>query len=386
MIYSEIYLQAAKIFSYTALTFLIAMWWAPSLIGLLRWLKFWKKSSRKITTTGEELTVTAQFYEENEKKRLVPRAGGLLIWVTVLAFAFFFWIVLKIFPENQTAQFLNFIDRRETFIPLGTLFFASIFGFVDDALATLETGGNYKAGGLKLSHRLGLVTGLSLVIGLWFYFRLSISSINVPFFNFDFGTWFDFSFDLQNIAVIGEIFTQPVIVDSGILIIPAVMIVLLAMWGSSMIDGFDGMSAGVFIPIFLCFGGIAFAKEFYDISTLMMTIAGALTAYLWFNIPPARFYMGDTGTMGLLLTVGVVAFLIDAVHILPIAGLMLVVTEASVVLQILSKKIRKKKFISAAPLHHHLEHIGWLRHQVTMRYWLVSIMASTVGFVVGLLT
>ena len=367
MMYSEIYLQAAKIFSYTALTFIIAMWWAPSLINLLTWLKFWKKSSRKITTTGEELTVTKQFYEENEKKRLVPRAGGLLVWVTVLAFALFFWIVLKIFPENQTAQFLNFIDRKETFIPLGTLFFASIFGFVDDALATLETGGNYKAGGLKLSHRLGLVTGLSFFIGLWFHYRLAMNEIIVPFLDLDFTSW--------NLPF-----------EGGLLIIPAVVLVMLAMWGSSMIDGFDGMSAGVFIPIFLCFGGIAFAREYYDIATLMMVISGALTAYLWFNIPPAKFYMGDTGTMGLLLTLGVVAFLIDAVYILPIAGFMLVVTEASVVLQMLSKKIRKKKFISAAPLHHHLEHIGWLRHQVTMRYWLVSIVASVIGFVIGLLT
>ncbi len=369
MIYSELYLQAAKIFSYTALTFVIAMWWAPTLINLLTWLKFWKKSARNVTTTGEELTVTKQFYKENEEKRLVPRAGGLLIWITVIAFALFFWLVLKIFPENQTAQFLNFIDRKETFIPIGTLFFASIFGFVDDALATLVTGGNYKAGGLKLSHRLFLVTSLSFFIGLWFYFRLGLVSVSLPLINLDF----------SSIALPGGL-------DGGLLIIPAVVVVMLAMYGSSMIDGFDGMSAGVFIPIFLCFGGIAFARELYDISTFMMVISGALTAYLWFNIPPARFYMGDTGTMGLLLTLGVVAFLIDAVYILPIAGFMLVVTEASVVLQILSKKIFKRKLISAAPLHHHLEHIGWLRHQVTMRYWLISIMSSVIGFVIGILT
>jgi phospho-N-acetylmuramoyl-pentapeptide-transferase len=386
VIYSELYLQAAKIFTYSALTFIIAMWWAPSLIDLLTWLKFWKKSARKVSTTGEELTVTKQFYEENEKKRLVPRAGGLLIWITVIGFALFFWIFLKMFPDNQTAQFLNFIDRTETFIPIGTLFFASIFGFVDDALATLETGGNYKAGGLKLSHRLFLVTALSLGIGLWFYFRLGMDSISIPFLDINFADWFGFAFDLNNIPLLGELVSHSIIVNSGILIIPAVMLVLLAMWGSSMIDGFDGMSAGVLIPIFLCFGGIAFAREYYDIATLMMVTSGALTAYLWFNIPPAKFYMGDTGTMGLLMLLGVVAFLIDAVYILPIAGLMLVATEASVVLQILSKKILKRKFISAAPLHHHLENIGWLRHQVTMRYWLVSIVASVIGFVIGILT
>jgi phospho-N-acetylmuramoyl-pentapeptide-transferase len=368
--YTEVYLQAAKIFTYSALSFVIAMWWAPSLISLLRWLRFWKKKTKDTDINGNKLEVTKQFFDETDK--LVPRAGGVLIWVTAIGFALFFWFLLKISPEgNKVAQFLNFLDRRETFIPIGTLFFASIFGFIDDALATLETGGNYKAGGLKLSHRLLLVTLLSAFIGLWFHFRLGFDSISAGLFDIQFA----------NIQL--QVFD--IVLRGSWLMVPITVVILLALFGSSMIDGFDGMSAGVFIPIYLCFAGIAFTKGFYDIATFLMVVVGALAAYLWFNIPPARFYMGDTGTMGLLLTLGVVAILLDSVYVLPIAGIMLVATEASVVVQVISKKFFKRKVFLAAPLHHHLEASGWLRHQVTMRYWLISIMASVVGLAVGIL-
>ncbi len=364
---TSLYLEAAKILSYTALSFLIAMWWAPSLISLLKWLKFWKKKSREIATTGEKFEVTKSFYAQDEAKLQVPRAGGLLIWITTLSFATFFWIVLKIEPNSKFSQFLNFVSRKETFIPLGTLFFGSIVGFIDDALATLENGGNYKAGGLKLSHRVILVCILSLLIGFWFFLKLNLNDITlIPGY-----------LNLTHLQIPG--------VTTNWVVIPAVVIVLLSLWSSSVIDGFDGLATGTFIPIYLCFAGIAFARGFYDISTLLMVMVGAMTAYLWYNIPPARFIMGETGSMGILLMLGVVAFLIDAVYIIPIAGLMLVLTSASDVIQIFSKKVFKRKVFLAAPLHHHLEAIGWQRNQITMRYWLVSLMCSVLGLAVGLL-
>jgi phospho-N-acetylmuramoyl-pentapeptide-transferase len=361
-----IYLEAAKIFTYTALSFLIAMWWGPYLIQLLVWLKFWKKKTKDKGFDGKNLEVTKQFFNETDKR--VPRAGGILIWLTTLAFAMAFWIVLKIFPESKQVQFLNFVSRRETFIPIGTLFFASIFGFIDDALATLESGGNYVAQGLKFTHRFVLVSLLAILIGLWFHVKLGMHKISLGFMQLNL-----------------ESFTLPGGISAGWLIVPLVLVVLLGLWGSSMIDGFDGMSAGVFIPIYLCFGGLAFARGFYDIATFMLVMVGTMAAYLWYNIPPAKFYMGDTGTMGILLTLGVVAFLINALYILPIAGLVLLLTEGSVIIQVISKKFFKRKVFLAAPLHHHLEAAGWLRHQVTMRYWLISIMTSVLGLAVGLL-
>lgn len=360
---SLIYIEAAKIFTYTALSFLLAMWWAPSLIRLLRWLKFWKKKSRDIATTGEKLVVTKEFYAQDEAKLHVPRAGGLLIWVTTLVFATVFWIALKIEPASKLIQFLNFVSRSETFIPLGTLFFGSVVGFIDDALATLETGGNYKAGGgLKLSYRLFIISFISFLIGLWFYFKLGLTQLSL----------FQYTIDFDSI-------------NAGWLIIPFTVVALVALWSSSIIDGFDGLAAGVFIPIYLCFAGLSFARGFYDIATLLMVMVGALTAYLWYNIPPAKFIMGDTGAVGSLLTLGVVAFLIDAIYILPIAGIMLVVTSFSATVQVASKKFFKRKVFKAAPFHHHLEAIGWQRNQITMRYWLISIMSSVIGLAIGLL-
>jgi phospho-N-acetylmuramoyl-pentapeptide-transferase len=365
----SLYLEAAKILTYTALSYLIAMWWAPSLIKLLVWLKFWKKKSRDVATTGEKLEVTKQFYENAEIKKKVPRAGGLLIWITTLFIATGFWVLLKIEPDNKLIQFLNFVSRRETFIPIGTLFFGSVVGFIDDALATLDTGGNYKAGGLKLSYRVGLITIISIAIGLWFYFKLDLVDVAL----------------IPNVLDLRDLHFFGLLKSTYWIIIPATVVVLLSLWSSSIIDGFDGIAAGTFIPIYLCFAALAFARGFTDTATLMMVMVGAMTAYLWYNIPPAKFTMGETGAVGILLTLGVVAFLINAVYILPIAGFMLVLTTGSDVIQIFSKKVFKRKVFLAAPLHHHLEAIGWERNQITMRYWLISIMCSVLGLAIGLL-
>lgn len=363
------YLEAAKIFSYTALSFLLAMWWAPSLIKLLNWLKFWKKKSRDIDTMGHKLKVTKEFYDNDEAKTQIPRAGGLLIWITTLVFATIFWIALKIEPTNKIIQFLNFVSRDQTFIPIGTLFFGSVMGFIDDALATLETGGNYKSGGgLKLSYRVVIVTIISLLIGFWFHFRLNLVNVNL----------------IPGILNLKDI-QLPFGWYSDWLIIPAVVITLLSLWSSSVIDGFDGLAAGVFIPIYLCFSGLAFARGYYDIATFLMVMVGAITAYLWFNIAPAKFIMGDTGAVGVLLTLGVVAFLIDAVYVVPIAGFLLVLTSASDVIQIFSRKVFKKKVFLAAPFHHHLEAIGWSKNQIVIRYWLTSIICSVLGLALGLI-
>ena len=143
------------------------------------------------------------------------------------------------------------------------------------------------------------------------------------------------------------------------------------------------MAAGVFIPVYLAFGFLAFWRGFYDIATLMLVIMGTTIAYLWYNIAPAKFIMGDTGTVGVLLTLGVTAMLIDYLYLLPIAGIMLVVTVTSALIQVLSKKILKRKVFLAAPFHHHLEAIGWTKGQITIRYWLISWVFSIIAVIIG---
>ena len=364
-----LYLEIAKTLTYSAVSFLLALWWAPLLIKLLNWAKFWKKKTREVASTGEDLVVTKKFYQENEGDRLVPRAGGILIWVTTLVLATFFWIVLKIEPTSKVSQFLNFVSRQETFIPLGTLFFGSMIGLIDDALVTMEGGGNYKAGGLKLSYRLIFISILSLIIGFWFHFRLDFHKIYI----------FNWILDLQQLQM-------PFNMGSfGWLIIPIIILVLIGTWSSGIIDGLDGLAAGVIIPIYLCFAGLSFARGFYDIATFLMVMVGATCAYLWFNISPAKFFLGDTGAVGLLLTIAVVSVLINYIYILPIAGFILVITSLSAVIQVGSKKIFKKKVFLAAPFHHHLEAMGWTRSQITYRYWLLSILTSSIALVIGLI-
>ena len=362
---SILILQFAKIFTYFSLSFLIGIWWGPYLIKLLIWLKFWKKKARTMSTTGEELVITKKFYEENEKTRLVPRGGGILIWVTTIIFGLFFWVILKIDPESKLTQFMNFISRKQTFIPLATLFFGAAFGLIDDALSTLETGGNYFAGGLKLRQRIILVAILSFFIGLWFYFRLNIEKLSFFAYSIDFNT-------------------LPLNLHIPWLIIPITFIVLVGLFGTSVMDGLDGLFAGVFIPIYICFAGLAFAKSYYDIATFMMVITGSLCAYLWYNIAPAKVFMGDTGSLSLVLTLGAVAILIDEVYLLPIIAIMPILTALSNIVQLLSKKILHRKVLLAAPLHHHLEAIGWTRSQIVFRYCAVTVICSLISFVIGL--
>jgi len=360
------YLLTSKIFVYTFLAFLLALWIAPSLINLLVWLKFWKKKSRGINMSGDKISdsTLVHFYQNDEAKMKIPRAGGLLIWFVAMAFAVFFWILLKIQPENRLFQYLNFVSRTQTFIPIGTLFFGCLFGFIDDALSTLDSGGNYKAGGLKLSQRFFLVGSLSTAIGLWFYLQLHQTNLQIFAWRLDFANLFG-----QNLGFLSVVLT---------------VCVLMSLWASSVIDGFDGLSVSTFIPIYLCFAALSYVRGYGNIAVFLMVMTGAMAAFLWFNLAPAKFYLGDTGSLGILLTIGVVAVLIDAIYIIPIAGIMLVLTALSVVVQTLSKKLFHKKVLLAAPLHHHFEALGFGKNQIVTGYLVLTTLASLIGFFCGI--
>jgi phospho-N-acetylmuramoyl-pentapeptide-transferase len=361
---TKIYLELAKTLTYFCFSFVISLWWAPILINLLIKLKFWKKKARTLSTTGEQLVYT---FDKDEHTRHVPRAGGLLISVTTIFISIFFWIILKLSPDSKTLQFLNVVDRRETFIPLATLYFGSVFGLIDDALSIMEGGGNYHGGGLKLRQRLMLVTALSFGIGWWFYDKLGINKIR--FF------WFDIVFQNWSIAGIGLDW----------MIIPVTVVILVGLWGTSVIDGIDGLAAGVFIPIYICFAYLAFGRGFYDIATFMMIIVGSMLSYLWFNLPPAKFILGDTGSLCLVLTLGAVAILTGYAYLIPIACIMPIITAGSNIIQIFSKKLLKKKIFLAAPIHHHFQAKGWSNTKIVARYWIISFFSSTVALILGLI-
>jgi len=343
-----------KILGISAIASVVAILWCPFLINFLYKHKLWKKEARIKAISGEDAVVFNSLHKERETK--VPRMGGLVIWITAVFIIFFFYILSLLFPNGLFLK-LNFLSRSQTWLPLFTLIMASFVGLLDDILVVSSLG-SYVGGGLSFKKRFFIVILIGLMGGIWFYFKLGFDVISIP--------------------LIGS-------VSLGIFYIPIFIIVMLASWAGGIIDGLDGLSGGAFASIFGAFTIIAFSQGKVDLATFCAVITGTLFAFLWFNIPPARFYMAETGILGLTTTMSVIAFLTDSVFVLPIIAGLLVIEVASVIIQLLSKKFRKKKVFLSTPIHHHFEAIGWPDYKVTMRFWIVGIVLAIIGVVIKLL-
>jgi len=350
------YLNLIKIFLPTAVAFFLGILLTPVATHFFYKYKMWKKYSRRdaVLTTSEFSKI---HNEEGELK--TPRVGGIIIWLSVFITTLVFYLISILFPSFLNSE-INFISRNQTLIPLFTLLLGSLIGLWDDLIQIYGNGRFARDDKSWRKWKVILVTSISLLIGLWFFYKLGMTSIHVPF--------------------AGEIYL-------GILIIPFFIIVALGTFSGGVIDGIDGLSGGVLASIFAAYSAIAYANNQMDIAAFSGVITGATLAFLWFNIPPARFYMGETGIMGLTITLATLAFLTDSVLILPVVALLLVVTSLSVILQMLSRKFRNgKRLFKLAPLHHHFEAIGWSSHKVTMRFWILSIVFAIIGIILAVIS
>jgi phospho-N-acetylmuramoyl-pentapeptide-transferase len=314
----------------------------------------WKKKARNEALGGGETPIFNNLHKEKETG--TPRMGGVIIWVSTLLTILILSLLSDIFPTVAT-QKLNFLSQNQTWLPLFALVTASFVGLADDLLQVWG-GGGYVAGGLALSKRVVFVLIIGFIGAYWFYFKLGMTAIAVPF-------------------------TGPI--ELGIFFIPFFMLVMLAIFSGGVIDGIDGLAGGIMAVMFSAYGVIAFFQNQIDLATFCAAIVGGTLAFLWFNVPPARFYMSETGMLGLTVTLSIIAFLTDSVAVLPIIAFPLIATSASVVIQYLSKKYRGKKVFLVAPLHHHFEAIGWPAAKVTMRYWILSIIFAVVGMIISIL-
>lgn len=343
-----------KIFLPTVLAFFIGIFLTPFWANYLYRHQMWKKRAGKITPDGRETPIFNQLHKEKEVG--TPRMGGVIIWASVLITTAIFWLLPVVFPNSLLEQ-INFLSRNQTWLPVFTLLIGSLVGLLDDFLQVRPAEDVRKAG-LPFSQRLLVVLILAMIGAYWFYFKLGVNAVTVPF--------------------LGEIFI-------GWLFIPLFVGVMVFLFSSGVIDGLDGLSGGVMTIIFSAYAVLAFAQHQYDLSALCTVISGGTLAFLWFNIPPARFYMSETGILGLTTTLTVVAFLTDSVITLPIIALPLIITSLSVIIQLVSKKLRNgKKVFKVAPLHHHFEAIGWPAYKVVMRYWVISIIFAIIGLILTL--
>jgi phospho-N-acetylmuramoyl-pentapeptide-transferase len=349
-----------KFLFFSGTTAIFSLILAPFLIKFLYKIKFWKKKAREKAMSGEKAEIFLSLHKERETS--VPRGGGLLIWVSVTFVIFFVFILAKI-SEIWWLEKLNFLSRKETWLPLFTLISASIVGLIDDIFVVYGKG-KYLGGGMSFWRRFLIISLIGFIGGWWFYYKLGWSQVHIPLF-------FDFPAGIN--------------VDIGPWIIILFVIVTLACWSGGIVDGLDGLAGGVFASIFGAFSVLAFSQGKIDLATFCGAIVGALFAFLWYNIPPARFYMGETGVMGLTVTMAVVSFLTDSVLVLPIIGGVLVIEVGSVILQLLSKKFRKKKIWLSTPIHHHLEAKGWPPYQIVMRFWILSIVFAILGVAIRIL-
>lgn len=346
--------SAIKVFGLSALSFVLAMAVTPWLAHYMYKYKLWRKDVRTKSPDGSATPLFAALHKDRETR--VPRFGGVLIWTTTSIIALLFWIMAKT-TDSYFWDKANFLSRNQTWLPLFVLLAASLLGLADD-LTQVWRKGTYVAGGIKFRYRLFAVFIIALSGAAWFYFKLGWGAIYVP--------------------GIGDI-------TIGIWYIPLFIATMILLFSSSIVDGIDGLAGGVFASIFAAYGGIAFFRGQIDIAAFSGVIIGALLAFLWFNIPPARFYMGESGILGLTMSLTVVAFLTDSVLVLPIIGFVLMAEVASDVIQFASKRLRGKKVFLIAPIHHHFEAIGWPSYKVTMRFWVVSMVMAIIGMAIALI-
>lgn len=300
----------------------------------------WWKLPRTTALTGEQ-AVEFQNLHAAKHRRHIPTMAGIIMLAAV-------GLVTIIFN----------LSREQTYLPLAATLGAGVVGLIDDLINIRGLGKG--TAGLRTSFKFSLLLVVALLGALYFYFKLDYSSIAVPFLESR--------------------------LELGWLIVPLFTLVIISTANAvNITDGLDGLAGGLLTSAFAAFGAIAFLQDSFGIAAFCVTVVGALLAYTWFNVFPARFFMGDVGSFAMGTALGVVAMLTDSLFLLPLIGLVFVAEAGSSLLQVLSKRLRHgRKIFRVAPLHHHLEALGWPEAKVTMRFWIIGQLVAVVGVIVAI--
>lgn len=328
--------QLVKLFALAVGGFSLAMLLTPVYTYVAYRFRFWKRQ-RTTSTTGEALEVFTKLHAK-KFTRNIPTMAGVIALLVVLA-----------------VTLLVNLDREQTYLPLAAFVGGALVGLIDDIINIRGNGSG--VGGLRSSIKFSLILLLSAVLAWFFYAKLGYTDVYVPF--------------------VGPL-------ELGWLIIPAFILVAISTSNAVNIsDGLDGLAGGLLATSFGVFAVIALLQGNFGIAGFCCTIIGVLLSYVWFNIYPARFFMGDVGSFAYGMALGVVAMLTDSLFLLPIIGLVFVLEGGSSLIQIFSKKVFHRKVFISAPVHHHLEAQGWPETKVTMRFWVIGQVAGIVGLLLA---
>jgi len=329
--------ELTHVFLLSVGAFLLAMFLTPIYTFFAYRYRFWKHQ-RENAVTGEKLQVFNRLHEGKIRRNIPTMAG-----------------VISVIAAGLVTLLFN-LDRAQTWLPLAAFAGGAAVGLIDDYLNIF--GSNKKDAGMRAPVKFALITLIGLVLGWFFYVKLGVMSFHVPF--------------------MGE-------VNIGWLIVPLFAFAVVATGNAVNIsDGLDGLAGGLLSISFGAFGVIALLQQQVLLAGFCFTMVGVLLSYLWFNIYPARFFMGDVGSFAYGACLGVVAMLTDSLLLLPVIGLLFVIEAGSSLTQIVSKKLFKRKIFLSAPIHHHLEAIGWPETKVTMRFWVIGCVMAFIGVMLAL--
>lgn len=337
MTFTDMNNELATVSILSVLAFTLAMFLTPIYTFLAYRYHFWKKQ-RTDSTTGEKLAIFTKLHAAKFKRRIPTMAGIIAVAsITIVTLA------------------CN-LERAQTWLPLAALIGGGAVGLLDDIINIRGQGTG--VAGLRSSLKFLMITALAAVLGWFFYYKLGYDSVHIPFFG--------------DLAL-------------GWLIIPLFVFAVVSTSNAVNIsDGLDGLSGGLLMSSYSAFGIIALLQGQVMLAGFCFTVVGALLSYLWFNIYPARFFMGDVGSFAYGTALGVVAMLTNTLFLLPIIGVLFVIEAGSSLIQIVSKRFFHRKVFLSAPIHHHLEAVGWPETKVTMRFWIIANVTAVIGIVLAI--
>ncbi len=345
-------LSLGEILGYSFLSFIIALICTKPFLRFLHHYRLGKQLRVEAVDGGTAST----FLTYHQNKAGVPTMGGILIWGSIAL-----TVLLSRFLSLSGSIEHSLLQRGQVYVPMAILLSMGILGAIDDYWNIKGLGKNK---GLGAIFKLLILLIISGAAAWWFYFRLGYSSIHIPF---------------------AELLNLPEQLELGLLYIPLFMFVVIGTANAvNVTDGLDGLAGGLLVLTFSAFGIIAYLQGLFVLSGFCGVVIGAIAAFLWHNVPPAQFFMGDTGALALGGTLAVIACMIDQILILPLVGFVFVIEMLSVIIQLCSKKIFHQKVLKAAPLHHHFEALNWGESKVTMRFWIIGAFSTFFGVLVAM--